>query len=479
MIKRTFIDKSNTIFEGSNENFGLNPISMLNYGLVNSRVLIHFDMENIREFIKKCPENAVVKHTLKMTNCGSIDFKNFSKPIPSNDINGLKKRATSFTIYAYPIPNNADSFKSNGYIDWDEGVGFDSNSDIFISGDSSLSNEGSSWFNRRSGLKWQKSGSVGESYNELSGNYIAKQNFDHGNEDLELDITEYVNAVLSDVTEKDWDANNDGLCLIIDPKLDVEKIEDYDYNINDTKYVGFFNNKTNTFFAPYVESRCWEYIKDDRYNFIQGATNRLFLYLSQNNEFVDIETSGITCDIDGVPYEVKKFSNGIYYIEVDSGVTSNYDSDMIYDDVWRIDGDMIVQDFVVHPKTARYGITPDAPEEEKYEPSLSGMNDNEILNDGEIRKIDVKYRIPYSRKYKTLNNTEYRIYTKDGGREIDVIEWDGIHNGGKFNFFIIESDGLVSGKYYVDIRVNNKYEKRVFRNVLRFSKENNVTKITH
>ena len=474
MIKRTFIDKSNTIFEGSDENYGLHPISMLNYGLEKSRVLIHFDINEIKDFIESCPENSNVKHILKMTNCGSIDFKNFGQHIPSNDINGSKKRASSFYVYAFPIPNNGD----NGYIDWDEGIGFDSKADIFISGEPSISKEGSNWFNRKSGLKWKKTGCIDVPEKK---DIIAMQHFDHGNENLELDITNYINTLLSNEINE-WSAHNDGLCLSIEPQFDSDI--DAETIVEETKYVGFFNNKTNTFFAPVVESKCDESIQDNRYDFIIGKKNRLYLYVSTPDGFTDLDFTPI-CHIEGLPYEVKRFSKGVYYIEIEPNVTKLFESDTIYEDEWTdicINGetfDDIIQEFVPHPSNSYFSITPDVTREDKYEPSLSGINDDEVLNNGEIRKVDVKYRVPYSTKYKTLNNTEYRLYSKDKNREIDVIDWDKINNAGSTNYFTINTSELVSGKYFVDIRIKTKYELRVFKEALRFSKVNNVTKINH
>lgn len=471
MIKRTFVNKSNTIFQGSHENYGLYPISVLNYGLEKSRILLNFDINEIKEFVDSCPKNSEIKHILKMTNCGSIDIKKFSEYIPSKDVNGIKKRASSFYIYAFPIPNNSDSFKDNGYVDWDEGIGFDSNADFFISGGSSVSTEGSNWFNRKSGLKWEKEGCIGDVERE---DVIAMQHFDHGNENLELDITKYINSILEE-SVNEWSAHNDGICLSIEPHLDGDLLEE---NNIDTKYVAFFNNKTNTFFVPVIESRCEESIQDNRYDFIIGKTNRLYLYVSTPDGFTDLDETPI-CTIEGISFEVKRFSQGIYYVEVNNGISLS--SDIIYEDVWgiKLNGvyDEITQEFVPHSNKTYFSITPDAPREDKYEPSLSGINDDEALNNDEIRKVEVKYRIPYSTKYVTLNNTEYRLYSKDSNREIDVIEWDKINNIGNVNYFTINTSGLISGNYFVDIKVKTKYEQRIFKNVLKFSKINNITKI--
>lgn len=475
MIKRTFVNKSNTIFQGSHENYGLYPISVLNYGLEKSRILLNFDINEIKEFVDSCPKNSEIKHILKMTNCGSIDIKKFSEYIPSKDINGSKKRASSFYIYAFPIPNNSDSFKDNGYVDWDEGIGFDSNADFFISGGSSVSTEGSNWFNRKSGLKWEKEGCIGDVERE---DVIAMQHFDHGNENLELDITKYINSLLEE-SVNEWSAHNDGICLSIEPHLDGDLLEE---NNIDTKYVAFFNNKTNTFFVPVIESRCNEYIKDDRYDFIIGKPNKLYLYIATTDGFVDLDMLP-TCHINGLPYEVKKYSKGIYYIEIETSNSKYFDPEVIYEDEWSnicIGGEIfepIIQEFVPKSFNSYLSTTPNIIKENKYEPSLSGINDDEALNNDEIRKVEVKYRIPYSTKYVTLNNTEYRLYSKDSNREIDVIEWDKINNIGNVNYFTINTSGLISGNYFVDIKVKTKYEQRIFKNVLKFSKINNITKI--
>ena len=47
MVTRTFISKSNTIIENSADNFGLNPISILQYGKDLSRAIIYFDESKI------------------------------------------------------------------------------------------------------------------------------------------------------------------------------------------------------------------------------------------------------------------------------------------------------------------------------------------------------------------------------------------------------------------------------------------------
>ena len=49
MIIHTFFDKCNTIFENSEFNTGYNPVAELNAGSILSRILIHFDLNKLKQ----------------------------------------------------------------------------------------------------------------------------------------------------------------------------------------------------------------------------------------------------------------------------------------------------------------------------------------------------------------------------------------------------------------------------------------------
>ena len=44
---------------------------------------------------------------------------------------------------------------------------------------------------------------------------------------------------------------------------------------------------------------------------------------------------------------------------------------------------------------------------------------------------------------------------------------------------MLNTSELVSGKYYVDVKMKTPYQTRVFENVLHFDKVDNITRITH
>jgi hypothetical protein len=149
---------------------------------------------------------------------------------------------------------------------------------------------------------------------------ISRQHFDYGNENFELNITEYVNDVLN------GKKINHGLCLAFSPKFET-------MDSNKVKYVGFFSNKTNTFFEPYLETIYNETISDDRGNFYLNKPNRLYFYATINGEPQNLDEMPI-CSIDDEVYEVKQATKGVYYAEITLFSTSVGPNTILYDK-WR------------------------------------------------------------------------------------------------------------------------------------------------
>lgn len=455
MVTRTFITKSSTIFKDSNNNFGLNPVCQLQYGKNVARVVIQFDeAELVKGMDGKYLDRAAVKHTLKMTNCASLDPKKFWEKLPSNNELNKMQRATSFKLIFFEVPKK-----------WDAGVGFDNSLDIWFVGKNASSTEGINWFQSKNGVSWSEGNEIaghGMYDNEVLENeynrflegkdsiIIAEQDFDFGNEDISVDITNFVNDVI------DGKKINNGIGISFVPYL--EKFP----RLN-TQYVGFFNNNTNTFFRPFVETRYSENLMDDRYTFVAGRVNRLYCDFGEKLDLLP------TCEVNGLKWPVKMASDGIYYAEVKLP-RAEYKKETILYDVWSsiVVNNEVMEDveneFVVHPFSGT-----DEVRVKSLEPSLSGINDGEKIYQGDSREVCVYFLVKneYS-EYELSNLAEYRLYVLDGDREVTVIDWDGIQKLGKENFFIIDTGTLVPQEYIVDIRVSDKREKRTFKKALKF-----------
>lgn len=473
MITRTFLTKCNTITNFSKENFGLNPVCSLSYGSHISRALVYFSDENLKKLVNDGTyklENKLT-HRLKMTNCGSINVEKFFEKDEASKFLSQKHRASSFDVMAFKVPQT-----------WDAGNGFDNSTDAWFLGYKSASYDGSTWEKARNGVFWkQQEGLTNGIYSTefLEKEYdkyikgensvvIGVQRFDYGNENLDIDITDYVNSILFD------DEQNNGLCLTISPVL-----ERYD-DVN-SGYINFFTNNTNTFFAPYVETRYDSVINDDRYKFYLGKKNRLYFYAIVGKKFVELDEMP-TCEINGEISEVFSESKGIYYTEVK--LPKNEKEGVIMTDVWsnlKLDGediDDVEMEFVTLPYKNFFSFGEDAGESLNLNPVINGINDDEKLNQGDIREISVTFRVPYTTtEYELVDESYYRIYVKDGERELDVIDWEPISTMGKKNAFTLNTSELLPQKYHIDIKANIGRQVLIYKNKIEFTIVSNITEL--
>lgn len=455
MIRHTFIKKCNTIFKNSNINFGNNPISMLHGGKTVSRILLEFDVDKIKNEFGAF-NNAT--HILKMANCNSIIFNDENNVINGFYSSGERQRAVSFDIIAFAIPEF-----------WDEGIGLDSPNTKWEIGEKKVSIDGSNWFQAYNGKPWANNGIyssdfISSEYDKFSKGeksiIISRQHFDKGNENLEMDITSFINDILNN------NIKNNGICLAFTPlnEGDGEEV---------TKYVGFFNNHTNTFFQPYIESKTISPINDNRCNFILGKKNMLGLYVKIGNKFTDLDELPI-CTIENKEYPVKKVKNGHYMAEVLMN-TSSVKPNTIFSDIWsniKIDGipyEDVEMEFITKSNFEYVSIGRIKDKTENFLPLLVGINEMEKINKGEKREVKVYFKEEYTHdKYELLDSAFYRIYTMFNNKEVTVIPWDYINILSDYNSFTLYADDFLPQKYYVDIKVNKGSETKLFKRCLEF-----------
>lgn len=459
MVTRTFITKTNTIVKDSYGNYGLYPIAMLNHGLITSRFLLYFDTDKIKTDISNYYLSTEgLTHTLKMYNAGSVDQRNFHKPIKSNDENELKHRATGFDVILFKLPKS-----------WDRGCGFDDSKDFWLMGDAAVSTESCNWYYSKTGVQWPNEGiytteQLFREYDKFKNGensiIIGEQHFEYGNENLDIDITRYVNKIL------DENERNYGLGIAFAPLIETEELRE-------TFYTGFFTDETNTFYHPFVETRKDDAINDNRHSFYLGKENKLYLYANIGGSMRDLDELP-KCTIDGNEYEVVHQTKGVYYAKVKLA-KKDYDAEMILEDVWsniKLDGDNlddIEMEFVTLSMEMFAKVGKKPLQTLKTSVAVNGIRNDEKLNRDEIREISVDFRKPYTHhRDEVKGNVYYRLYTMDGDKEIPVIEWDNVNICNDYNYFIIDTGGLIPQKYRIDIKVNNGREIQVFKDELRF-----------
>lgn len=478
MLTRTYISKFNTIISGDTLNTGLNPVSELVYGANLSRMIIYFDHSKIKKMVEDgiFPQMDKLKHYLKITNAGSLDFSKIHCGEISSISDNTKIRASSFDLIFFLVPQ-----------EWDNGKGFDYSKNFFNQGyyanncggtqqDSSklLSYDGSNWYQSRNGYNWPEEGiytntTLSKEYDKFAVNesniIIGRQHFDIGNENINLDITEIVNSFINGTLE------NYGIGIAYSPMLENSKSEI-------ENYTGFLTHKTNSFFEPYVETIYNDSISDDRANFLLDKNNRLYLYCNINNKLENLDETP-TCSINDHEYEVKQFSTGIYYIDVKFS-SNEVPTNMMFYDVWdnlKFKGEKInpVELEFVTKNSNFVGIGNSIVDNNRLVPTIYGINYDEKIERGDVRKLVIYLKSSFKRNLIELaDDIFFRLYIKDGEREIDIIPFEKVNKSFLENYTIIDTEMLIPEKYYVDIKINYSQEMIIHHNVLSFKISENL-----
>ena len=466
IVRHTFLDRCNTIVKDSSVNTGLNPVMELNYGNMLSRCMIHFDHSKIKNLVddKTFPDITKLKHILKMTNMASITDKTINNPFYDSQYNGIRERAISFDLVFFLIP-----------YDWDSGRGYDYVQDLYNGSHRTVSVHGSNWYQYRDYCEWDDEGiySTDRLSSELdlftspaedvtSPVVIGYQHFDYGNEPIILDITDTFNKFITGELE------NYGIGIAFSPQFEETKTER-------SQYVGFFTNTTHSFYEPYVETTYEDTIVDDRNSFYLDKKNKLYFYANVGSERVNLDTLP-TCTINEVEYEVKQATKGAYYIEAIFS-SDEFEPDTMMYDTWSnivYNGKSIKPvelDFVLKQPDGFYsfGLPSTTSSSAAYVPSTSGIDNNEQIKRGDVRKVKVNLRIPYtSNQMQSADGLDYRLYVKEGLKEHNVIDWTPCERGYDGNYFLLATEDFVPFRYYIDMRVKFNDEVRLYEDRVHF-----------
>lgn len=471
---KTYLSKVNTIVKDSYVNTGLNPIMELNYGKMLTRGLIYFDHSKLQCLVndKVYPDISKLKHVLKMYNAASINDRSVNETCIDSQYNDNKERASSFDLIFFLLPN-----------EFDEGRGFDYVYDLYNGNHRAVQTNGSNWFNYNTFKKWENEGvySTERLSNELDlftskqGNLskviVAFEHFDYGNEMIEVDLTNIVNKFITN------EIPNYGLGIAFSPRYE-------ELSTNLTQYVGFFTPHTPSFFEPYIETTYNDYINDDRNNFYLDKDNKLYFYAFVGGKYVNLDNLP-TCTIEGREYPSKQATKGIYYVDINLS-SEEFESDNMYYDIWsdiNYNGKSIKDvelDFTTKSSEGyfTFGLPSENTEEVEVIPSLSGISHMEQIKRGDIRKVNISCKIPYTTNQEySLDNLEYRLYVMQGVDEMDIIQWSNVERVFNNNYFLINTNELLPSRYYVDIKVKYNNEIIIHHKQLRFDIINDTTTV--
>jgi hypothetical protein len=493
-ILRSYINKNNTIISNSYVNTGRNPVIELNFGASDlivpnfgfTRFIFDLDLslleENITSGVISTGCTSAMTHTLKMTNTSSFDNE-----LLNSFMSNERRRATSFDLILWRIPKFSGATGEPQY--WDEGVGYDYN-DFNIAQNSAnggispltyvdsraYSTRPSNWYQTTTLSGWSQNG-IYNNKNEGSVNYsgltiVARQHFELGNEDLNMDMTDEINGILngSITGVTGW-----GISYL--PQ--IENIT----GLTESYSVAFFSRHTQTFYQPYLLTNYNDFVEDDRNLFLKNQENKLFLYVYQNGDFANLDSdpfvriedrNGAAVTGMGALTTCLK-TKGIYEVTVPNGF-ANYPTPCIFYDVWSgltINGQSVpnvTNQFTLQPYTSGIQIGSVSKDPEIYGFDFYGILQNEKILNTDIRKVGVTIKKAYTGQQLLLDVSGfYRVYVTEGTTEVLVQDWTPLNRTPNEYYFIFDMRDKIPNQYFVDIQVNTSGEKDTYKRQLTFS----------
>jgi hypothetical protein len=446
---RSYFEKNNTIIKTSQVNTAKNPTTEIFYGSGFSKFLFKVDFSDLETKIENGDFviTTGTTHTLHLTNTifGDETFLGAKR-------GNARQRTNSFDLILFNIPEF-----------WDEGLGFDYEDGgyDFTTGNITFDERPSNWFNRTTINEWTVEGVYSDSPTILQ-----TIHFDNGNEDINVDITSYVNGVLTGAT-------NHGLGLAF-----ALLYQDLDAEIDQS--VAFFTKYTQTFFEPYVESFFDNRIHDDRNNFIEKVNQNLYLYITKGTNFYDLDENPTVDILDSTNTEIvgltglttTKVRKGVYKVIFGlDGVIC--DGKRFYFDKWRnlnIDGvslSDVTQRFVPKPYTSLYSIGENPKELERYVIQFFGIKQNEKIIRGENRKVVITFKSINISKPVLFDEVYYRMYIKEGRTNVIVHDWTQIDTTNE-NSFTLDTSIYIPREYFIEIKGKTHSEEIFYENEIKF-----------
>jgi len=492
-ILRSYIDKNNTIISNTYVNTGRNPVIELNFGSSDfvvpnygyTRCIFNLDLSLLRENIASgvistgCTTG--MTHVLQMTNTSSFDNE-----LLNSFMSNERRRATSFDLILFRIPKTSGDTGNPQY--WDEGVGYDY-SDFNLNHNSpyggsnpltyvdsrAFSTRPSNWYQTTTISEWSQPGIYDNkdngyvNFSDLT--IISQQHFQYGNEDIYMDMTDEINGVLNGTITGDtgW-----GIAYL--PQ--IENIS----GITESYSVAFFSRHTQTFYQPFLQTTYNDLIEDDRNQFLKNQTNRLYLYIYQNGDLVNLDSDPSVSILNSNGDPVSGMTGlttclrtkGVYEVVVPDGFTGA--TPCVYYDVWSnliINGKSIPNvenQFILQQYTAGIQIGTVSKEPQKFGFSFYGILQNEQILNSDIRKVGVTIKKAYTGQQLLLDvSAFYRVYVKEGTTEVQVQDWTPINRTPNEYYFIFDMRDKIPNQYYVDIQVNTSGEKDTYKKQLTFN----------
>jgi hypothetical protein len=245
--------------------------------------------------------------------------------------------------------------------------------------------------------------------------------------------------------------------------------------------VQFFTRHTQTFYEPFLETNYDDLIEDDRNSFSLGKINKLYLYIYEDGNPINLDElpSVSISDSNGTPIlglmspylDVCQRTKGVYEVTIPPLI--GYRTPCSFYDIWsglKLNGfslPNITNDFVLYPLKHSIQIGTSTQDPKIYGFDFYGIKQDEKIYNTDIRKVGVVVKQAYTTNNLLPNvKAHYRVYVREGQTEVQVQGWTRINQTPNEYYFMFDTRDKIPNEYYVDLKVEssgviNTYKKQI------------------
>jgi hypothetical protein len=479
-IHKSYFSRNNTLIYNSYTNTGRNPVTELFFGTTAisqypigySRFIFDLDLDSL---IAKLTNGVIsttcstMKHTLRMTNTSNFDIE-----LLNTFTSQGRLRATSFDLLLLRIP--PINFDPSLPQIWDEGVGYDF-ADLqyqYVITDRNYSTRPSNWFETTTIGVWEENGIYNNRNLSLvpfsALTLVAEQHFEFGDENIEFDMTNEINGILNNTI-----SGVTGWVIAYKPQLELFS------GLTDTYEVQFFTRHTQTFYEPHLDTSYNDLIEDDRNLFTLGKVNKLYLYLYEDGNPLNLDFLPLIDIIDNSGNPIPGLTGltgcqrtqGVY--EVTIPPLMGYKTPCTFSDKWynlSINGfpiNPITNDFTLQPMKNSIQIGTSSQDPKIYGFDYYGIKQDEKIFNTDIRKVGVIIKQAYTtNRLLPKVSAYYRVYVREGQTEVQVQDWTQINRTPNEYYFIFDTRDKIPNEYYIDIKVESSGEVNTYKRQIKF-----------
>ncbi len=451
-IIRSYFSKNTCLIRDNLTNNSRNPVFELSYGnsqnsasTVISRFVLQVDLSNLQEKItnQEILTQNIISHKIKIKNVISES---------QDKIGGVfhdARRGSNARLVIYPLEQ-----------DFSEGTGFDYIYNETAYNQEFLNQTPANWYYADSGVFWAQPGIYSGS---TAPNILDVQHLQDGSEDLELDVTQYINDVLIS------GATHYGLGISYSANTET-------FTSNNRYVITFFSRNTQTYYEPYLETTFNQVLNENRSNFYLDEVNNL--YFSPNKDITSVNKVEIYDHEDQLYASYPSSALTLVQKNIWSlplTISSSAYPDLVnFIDKWyyTANGKQYTVDNEFTLFKYDYFRTKSKQVAEYYFSFHGILYNDKLTRTSGTRKINISGKRLYQNSvdcdlvYDTL---EYRIYNQQSDSiQLEVIPWTAVNRLQDDIYFDLDPSWLVPQFYYIELRTVVNGYNIVLNNRIKF-----------